>query len=146
MLTTASLELYTEHRGLARIQAGLRNLRQTAARLGGARGATSLLLAATVSAPMVAANALIDSWSEGHLLAAWLVLWGVAFAGMAILAAPTRNAVAWLRSAAQAWADARQRHADDERTWNAALYDARIMADLSRAMNGIAVEDIRRYR
>ena len=108
MITTASLELYTEHRGLARIQAGLRNLRQTAARLGGARGATSLLLAATVSALMVAANALIDSWSEGHLLAAWLVLWGVAFAGMAILAAPTRNAVAWLRSAAQACLNAGQ--------------------------------------
>ena len=33
-----------------------------------------------------------------------------------------------------------------ERTWNAALRDARIMADLSRAMNGIAVDDLRRYR
>ncbi len=95
---------------------------------------------------MVAANELIDSWSDGHLLAAWVVLWGIAFAGMALLAAPARNAVALVRGAARAWSEARQRAAEDEKTWNAALHDARKMADLSRAMNGIAVEDMRRYR
>ncbi len=146
MTTSASTELYTQHAGLSRIQGGARSLRQIVARLGGARGASSLLLAATVAALMVAANALIDDWSKGHLLAAWLVLWGVAFAGMALLAAPTRKVVALLRSGAQARPDAPQRHADNGRIWNPALYDACIMTDLSRAMNGIAVDDIRRYR
>lgn len=146
MLTSASLDLYTEHRGLARIQGALQFLRQIPARFSGARGVSSLLLAALVSALMVAANALIDEWSDGHLLAAWMLLWAIAFVGMALLAAPARNAAALLRESMQAWREARRRAAEDEQTWNTALHDARIMADLSRAMNSIAVEDIRRYR
>ena len=31
---------------------------------------------------MVVANQVIDTWSEGHLLAAWMVLWVVAFAAL----------------------------------------------------------------
>mgnify|MGYP001419289003 CR=1 FL=1 len=146
MLTSASLDLYTEHRGLARIQGALHFLRRIPARFSGARGAASLLLAALVSGLMVTANALIDEWSDGHLLAAWMLLWAIAFAGMALLTAPARKAVALLREGAQAWREARRRAAEDEQTWNTALHDARIMADLSRAMNGIAVDDIRRYR
>ena len=80
------------------------------------------------------------------MLAGWMVMWVIAFAGMALLAAPARSAVLGLRAAAKAWSDAHRRAAEDERTWNAALRDARIMADLSRAMNGIAVDDLRRYR
>ncbi len=34
----------------------------------------------------------------------------------------------------------------EQRSCNPALHDARITAELSRAMNGIAVEDRRRYR
>ena len=32
----------------------------------------------------------IDTWTEGHLLAAWIVMWTVAFAALALLAAPAR--------------------------------------------------------
>ena len=64
MTTSASIELYTQHRGLARMRGAARYLRQAAARSSGARGATSLALAATVAALMVAANTLIDSWSD----------------------------------------------------------------------------------
>ena len=49
-------------------------------------------------------------------------------------------------SSTEAWTEAYRRAQEDEKTWNAALHDARILADLSRAMNGIAVEDMRRYR
>ena len=51
-----------------------------------------------------------------------------------------------LRRGVRSWRLARQRAVEDERTRNAALHDARIMADLSSAMNGIAVDDTRRYR
>ena len=146
MTTSASIELYTQHRGLARMRGAARYLRQAAARSSGARGATSLALAATVAALMVAANTLIDSWSDGHLLAAWLVLWGIAFAGMALQAGPVRKLVSLVLSGTEAWTEAYRRAQEDEKTWNAALHDARILADLSRAMNGIAVEDMRRYR
>ena len=95
---------------------------------------------------LVVANQVMDTWNDGHMLAGWMVMWVIAFAGMALLAAPARSAVLGLRAAAKAWSDAHRRAAEDERTWNAALRDARIMADLSRAMNGIAVDDLRRYR
>lgn len=139
------IDFHPEHHGIARIQGAVNHLRQIVAREGGARGATSLLLAALVAALLVVANQMMDAWGDGHLLAGWMVLWVIAFAGMALLAAPVRAAVAALRNAAKVWSEARQREAEDEKTWNAALRDARIMADLSRAMNGIAVDDIRRY-
>ncbi|AVP56582.1 hypothetical protein [Pulveribacter suum] len=113
---------------------------------GGLRGASSLVLAAVAAALMVVAAQMVESWTDGHLLAAWMVLWLVAFASLALLAAPARRAVVLLRQGAREWSAARRRALDDERTWNAALHDARLMADLSRAMNGIAVEDLRRYR
>ena len=52
-----------------------------------------MLLAAVVSALLVVANQVIDTWTEGHLLAAWIVLWTVAFAALGLLAAPARRAV-----------------------------------------------------
>lgn len=140
------IDLHPQHHGIARIEDAVSHLQQTVARFDGTRGATLLLLAALVAALLVVANQVMDTWGDGHLLAGWMVMWVIAFAGMALLAAPVRRAVLGLRAAAKAWAEAHQREAEDERTWNAALRDARIMADLSRAMNGIAVEDLRRYR
>lgn len=139
------IDFHPEHRGIARIEGGVNHLRQIVARFDGARGAASLLVAALVSALLVAANQMVDAWGDGHLVAGWMVLWAIAFTAPALLSAPARNAVVALRTARRAWMQARQREADDEKTWNAALHDARIMADLSRAMNGIAVEDMRRY-
>ena len=42
-----------------------------------------MLLAAIVAAFLVVANQVVDTWTEGHLLAAWIVLWMVAFAALA---------------------------------------------------------------
>ena len=64
----------------------------------------------------------------------------------------TRGAVASLaavgRPVTQAyasWAAARRLRHDDEKLWSLALTDARIMADLSRAMSQDAQRDIRAY-
>lgn len=43
------------------------------------------------------------------------------------------------------WLEARRRAKEEEHHYNSALRDARRIADLSRAMNGLAVENIRRY-
>ena len=43
------------------------------------------------------------------------------------------------------WTAARRLRRDDEKLWNLALSDARIMADLSRAMSQDAQRDIRAY-
>jgi hypothetical protein len=39
------------------------------------------------------------------------------------------------RAGYRAWTESRQQAAADERIWNAALQDARLMADLARAMD-----------
>lgn len=136
----------TEHAGVVRAENAAAALKSAAANFDGARGAASLLLAAVVSALLVVANQMIDTWSEGHLLAAWMVLWLVAFAALALLTAPARRAGVALRLAAQTWAQNRRNAEQDERTWQIALKDPRIMAELSHAMGIATVEDLRAYR
>ncbi|AVS83479.1 hypothetical protein [Paracidovorax avenae] len=142
MTNFVHIDYRTEHPGVARAEQAAATLKSA---FHGARGASSLLLAAVVAAVLVVANQIIDTWSEGHTLTAWMVLWLIAFAALALLAGPVRRAASMLRAGFHAWKEARRREAEDEKTWNAALHDARIMADLSRAMNGIAVDNIRRY-
>lgn len=50
-----------------------------------------------------------------------------------------------LNRALSTWAAARKQRAEDEKLWNLALTDARIMADLSRAMSQDAMRDVRGY-
>ncbi len=145
MTAFAHVEYPTEHPGVVRAENAAAALKGAAARFDGARGAASLLLAAVVSALLVVANQVIDTWSEGHLLAAWMVLWLVAFAALALLTAPARRAGVALRSGVQTWADSRRRAAEDERTWQVAMKDPRIMAELNHAMGIPTVEDIRKY-
>lgn len=94
----------------------------------------SLLLAAVVSALLVVVDQVIDTWSEGHLLAAWIVMWAVAFGAMALLAAPAREAARHLTTGFARWNAARIRAADDRRLWELAQTDARVMADLQCAI------------
>jgi hypothetical protein len=121
------------------------NFRGFIPRLDATRATASLLLAAIVAALLVVANQVIDTWTEGHLLAAWIALWVVAFAALALLAAPARRATASLRAAYAEWREHRLQARHDEQFWQAALSDARIMADISRAMSAAAVRDVRAY-
>jgi hypothetical protein len=118
---------------------------KAAAPVASARAASSLLLAAIVSALLVVANQVVDTWTEGHLLAAWIVLWVVAFAALALLAAPARRAATALRASFVAWNERRIQDAQDEQYWQAALNDARLMADISRAMSAAALRDVKTY-
>ena len=125
----------TEHAGVARFTRVAERVSQTVRGFDGARGAATLLLAAIVSALLVIANEVIETWSEGHLLAAWIAMWAIGFAALALFAEPARRLGAALRTELKGWAAARREAAADEKLWQAALTDARIMADLSRAMN-----------
>jgi hypothetical protein len=109
------------------------------------RGAASLLLAAIVSALLVVANQVIDTWSQGHLMVAWIALWTVAFAALALAAGPVRHAVKRVRTGLRQWAVARREAEQDEKLWQVALTDARVMADISRAMSQGASRDVRAY-
>ena len=43
------------------------------------------------------------------------------------------------------WNERRLRDHNDDQFWQAALQDARIMADISRAMNAAALRDVKPY-
>lgn len=145
MTSFAYITYPTEHAGVIRAENAAAAIKDVAHRFEGTRGAASLLLAAVVSALLVVAHQVIDTWSEGHLLAAWMVLWLVAFAALALLTMPARRMAVALRASAKAWAESRRRSAEDERTWQVALKDPRIMAELNHAMGVPTVNDIRRY-
>ena len=135
----------TEHPGVERIQRAAVALRDIASGFDGARSAATLLLAAIVAALLVVANQVVDTWTEGHLLAAWIVLWTVAFAGLALLAAPARRLALGVRARLKAAAAARRQAREDRQFWEVALTDARVMADLSRTMAADAARDVRYY-
>ncbi|KQM79435.1 hypothetical protein [Xylophilus sp. Leaf220] len=111
----------------------------------GARGGASLLLAAVVSAVLVVANQVVDTWSEGHLLTAWAVLWAIAFAALALLAGPLRRAAITLRATVFAWNERQIAAEQDRQMMRVAMTDARVMADISRAMSMGAARDVRNY-
>ena len=99
------------------------------------RALASLLLAAGVSALVVLADQLLESWAERHEIAAWLVLWGIAVAAIVLLRGITRVAARKAMGALDAWsAKVAQRRAD-ERLWAMAQTDARLMADLQSALD-----------
>ena len=105
----------------------------------------SLLLAAVVAAVLVIANQIVDTWSDGHLLAAWILMWALAFGAMALLAAPARQAAVAVGQALRQWRASRRQAAEDRKLWDLALKDARVMADISRAMSQSALRDVRYY-
>lgn len=127
------------HPGVARFEDAVDKLHAARKSVSGSRGLATLLLAAGVSALLVVANEVIDTVHEGHLFAAWMGLWIVAFAAIALFAAPTRSAARSISTWYAAWQEQRQAAASDARLWDAALHDARIMADISAAMTRHAV-------
>ncbi|MDB5859931.1 MAG: hypothetical protein JWQ76_3620 [Ramlibacter sp.] len=68
-----------------------------------------------------------------------------ALAALALVGSPARSAAAKLGAALEKQADVRKQRREDERLWNVALTDARVMADLSRAMSRDAGRDARGY-
>ncbi len=110
--------------------------------LDGTKALSALLLAAMVSALVVVADRLIDTWADGHLMVTWVALWLVGFAALAVFAGAARQlAVAGRQlsgaamSRLDAWSE-RVAHAKaDERLWALAQTDPRLMADLTAAMS-----------
>lgn len=147
MTSFARIDYPSQHAGVARMERAAQSLKQTAHGFDRSRGAASLLLAAIVSSLLVVANQVVDTWSEGHLLAAWIVLWTVAFAAIALLATPMRRAGRVLGARWENQAAARRQARSDREYWEAALMDPRVMADISRAMASADVAvDLRNYR
>ena len=135
----------TEHPAIIRAERAAESIKQVTREVLSPRGAASLLLAAIVSALLVVANQVIDTWSEGHLMVGWIALWTVGFAALALAAGPVRSAVTNARVKLRQFAAARRAADQDEALWAVALTDARVMADISRAMSQGGARDVRGY-
>ena len=98
------------------------------------RGLAVVLLAAMVSAMIVVADQLMDTWADGHLFAAWVLLWVVGFASLALLAPAARSLAKRVIAGLDAWSRNKARRSADERMWELARKDSRVMADLQAAM------------
>lgn len=133
----------TEHRGDVRAERAADPLQRADDDIFSPRGAASLLLAAIVSALLVVANQVIDTWTEGHLLLAWIAMWTIAFATLALAARPAHSVAKRLGMRLHRWTVRLRAAEQDEKLWQSALADWRVMADLSRAMNNGA--GVRRY-
>lgn len=147
MTSFVRIDYPVQHAGVARVERAARSLQHPARGFDRSRGAATLLLAALVSSLLVVASEVVDTWTEGHLLAAWIVLWTVGFAAIALLASPARRAG---RVIAARWEEAaakRRQFRLDREYWRAAELDPRVMADISRAMASAEVAiDLRSYR
>ena len=130
-------DMATEHTGVLRVERAAEHLKTTF----GTKGiGASLMLAALVAAVLVVATRLVDSVAGGsHWIAGWSLLWAVAFVAIALLAAPARNLSSSLRAARRSWDEGHRRAMEDDKTWQVALQDSRVMADLNRAMSDAAV-------
>ena len=87
-----------------------------------------------MAALLVVANQVVETWSEGHLLAAWIAMWAIAFASIALLATPARGMAGSLRAGLKRWNAARRQAAEDRAMWQVAQSDPRVMQDLSCAL------------
>ncbi|MDM0034982.1 hypothetical protein QTI33_22805 [Variovorax sp. J22P271] len=118
------------HPGIVRAEAAFEQVRAARRGFDGARGLAALLLAAIVSSLLVVADRLVSITQEGGLMVAWLVLWAVAFIGLAFFAGTARSlavrAIAAGRNVAQRRAAARA----DERFLAYAKHDPRILNEL----------------
>lgn len=98
-------------------------------------GVSWLLKAATCAAVLLALFELAIASTDGLLQLAGMALWAVGLVALAFWFAPLRRALRWSSAALRRWNQARRQAKADEEIWNAALKDARLMADLSRAMD-----------
>ena len=124
----------TEHPGVVRLQAAAEGALTLRRRLSGGRGLATVLLSAIVAAVAVAADQIMDSVAEGHLLVIWTGAWLAAFAALALLADASRSLAAALKSRLDAWSARVAQSRAERRLWAMAQTDPRMMADLQAAM------------
>ena len=102
--------------------------------LDGSRALAGMLLAAVMAALLVVADQLIDTWADGHLLAAWVVLWTVTFAALALLAPPLRKLAASLAGGLVRYFAGMRAAQDEARMWELASHDPRVMEEIHAAI------------
>jgi hypothetical protein len=135
MTSFVHTEYPVQHPGVARALRLFRWVRaQLLAGLGG-YGLAAVLLLANMVALMVAAYEVMETRSDGHLLALWMILWILAFAALAWMVRLQRPARRTLNHRLQAWQERRRQRAQDAALWAIASTDAQWMRELQSAVD-----------
>ncbi len=99
------------------------------------RTLAGMLLAAVLAALLVAADQVVETWSEGHLLMGWVTLWTLAFVALAFLMAPLRVLSTVLAQRILGWVKAREAERNAQQMWEFAQGDHRLMSELQVALS-----------
>lgn len=97
-------------------------------------GLTFLLLAGVVATLVLVADRLVDTWADDHLFAAWVALWTLIFATLAVFAPLAKGMV---KSALEQLATWRERAAEaraEAAFLETAQRDPRVLAELRAAI------------
>ncbi|MEO7128358.1 MAG: hypothetical protein ABI040_05755 [Rhodoferax sp.] len=121
--------------GVARINSTPGAVPPVRENLKSSKGLAAILLAAVVAALLAAANQMVDNWSDGNLLAAWVILWAVGFAALGLCAGAARKLAVRAVAGLDAWSQRVALARADARYLALAKEDPRIMADLQRALD-----------
>lgn len=123
----------SHHQGVDRFEAALVTLQAMRRGFASTKGLSFMLLAAMVSALVVVADQLIETWADGHLFAAWVALWLLGFVALAVFSVPVRKVASGAVNGLNAWSGRVAQRRADERLWVLAKADPRVMADLDAA-------------
>ncbi|MDP3521431.1 MAG: hypothetical protein Q8S02_12500 [Hydrogenophaga sp.] len=107
----------------------------------GARGLAALLLAAVVAALVVVADQVIDSWADGHVFLAWVLLWAVVFAATMVFAGTARRTGLRAMAVLNRWSRAAAERRAEARMWEIAKTDPRVMSELVAAQQRTDVDE-----
>ncbi|MDP3701742.1 MAG: hypothetical protein Q8R72_12635 [Hylemonella sp.] len=127
------LEYSTSHPGVERMERVMHSASVLRHSLDAPRGLAGVLLAAMVATLVVVADRMMETWADGHLLAAWMLMWVIGFAALALLAPTARTLAGRLMAGLDGWSQDVARHRADERLWDLARNDSRVMADIQAA-------------
>lgn len=142
--TSSPVSLATSQKaGSVKAGAGL-TTQATAAQSTATRGShwgrmlAATLLAAAVAALAVLADRLVSTWSDGDLLATWLALWGVVFAGSMLLAGTARRVAQRVMAGLDAWAQQRAAERAEARFQRLARTHTQRLADVQANHDALA--------
>ena len=130
------------HPGVERAEQVVANFKRLGDSFSPTQSLAAMLLAAIVAAFVVVADQMMDTWADGHLLAAWVALWAVAFAAVGLFAGVSKTMAIQMKQGMDSWSARMAQRRSDERLWAIAQTDARLMSDLQSAISRSDKEEL----
>ncbi len=121
------------HSGVERVENAVSFLSTRALRWNSSRTLSTVVLIALVAAVLVMTNQAIDTMTDGHAFAAWMGMWALGFAMMALLKNPVFAVVRSVSKAYARWQQVQHLAQQDAQLWELANRDSRIMSDIKAA-------------